>query len=68
MFLTEDQVRELTKRQKFKAQARQLQHMGIPYMPRTDGSLAVLRIHVEALTAAAAAKRDDKPKPRVRFD
>ena len=60
-------IADLTKRKRASAQARQLAHLGIPCERRTDGSLVVLRVHVEAITAAAA-KRDERPRPRVRFD
>jgi hypothetical protein len=65
--LSPQEIADLTDRVRTSAQARQLAHMGIPYTPRTDGSLAVLRVHVESLIAAAA-RRDEKPRPRVRFD
>lgn len=67
MILTPDELSALTGRQKAKAQARELDHMGIPYRPRRDGTLAVLRIHVDT-AAQAPATRDEKPRPRVRFD
>lgn len=47
MFLDSDEVRELTKRVQHAAQARTLRAMGIEHRPRPDGSLAVLRVHVE---------------------
>lgn len=64
--LSPEEIADLTDRVKFAAQARQLAHMRIPFTPRNDGSLAVLRIHVETLTAVA--RRDEAPRPRVRFD
>jgi hypothetical protein len=45
--LSEDEVVELTGKRRASAQARVLDFMGIPYRPRPDGSLVVLRIHVE---------------------
>lgn len=45
--LSPDELRELTARRRSDAQARVLDFMGIPYRARPDGTLAVLRIHVE---------------------
>jgi hypothetical protein len=47
MFLSKDQLYELTGRRRPKAQARALSLMGIPYRRRPDGSPVVLRIHLE---------------------
>lgn len=47
MFLTPDEVRELTGRLRRDAQAAALRHMGIEHKVRPDGSIAVLRAHVE---------------------
>jgi len=47
MFLSDTQVRELTKRQRPAAQARVLVHLGIPFLRRPDGTLVVLAIHVQ---------------------
>jgi hypothetical protein len=47
VLLTADNLRELTGKEKPSAQARQLDHLGIPYRRRSDGTLVVLRVHVE---------------------
>lgn len=47
MFLTQDEVQELTQRQRRDAQRRVLVQMGISHKVRPDGSLAVLKAHVE---------------------
>lgn len=47
LLLTQQELIELTDKVRPSAQARALDFMGIPYRPRPDGSLAVLRIHVE---------------------
>lgn len=47
MFLDSDEIRELTNRIQHSAQARTLRSMGIEHRQRPDGSLAVLRSHVE---------------------
>lgn len=43
MFLTTDELIELTRRVKGAWQARELDRLGIPYRRRSDGSLVVLR-------------------------
>jgi len=48
MILTPEELEALTGRAKPVWQVRELEHLGIPYRRRTDGSLIVLRIHVEA--------------------
>ena len=47
--LSEDDLVELTGKRRSSAQARVLDFMGIPYRSRPDGTLAVLRIHVETV-------------------
>jgi hypothetical protein len=61
MFLTPEQLVELTQRKRSDAQRRELDHMGIPYKVRRDGSLAVLRLHAEpaAGTPPRAAKEPE---------
>ncbi len=49
MFLTADELTELTRRRRGDAQARALRFMGIEHKKRPDGSIAVLRAHVDAL-------------------
>jgi len=47
MFLTKNELKELTKRSRYTAQTRALRTMGIEHRIRPDGSLAVLRTHIE---------------------
>lgn len=47
MFLTPDQLKEFTQRERSHAQRRVLDFWQIPYRVRPDKSLAVLTIHVE---------------------
>lgn len=47
MFLTADEIKELTKRTQYRAQAQMLNHLGITHKVRSDGTLLVLRSHVE---------------------
>jgi hypothetical protein len=57
MFLDSDEVRELTNRIQHSAQANALRSMGIEHKARPDGSLAVLRTHVEQCLGGAQASR-----------
>lgn len=66
MLLTEAEIRELTRRVRPGWQARALDNMGIPYRRRPDGSLAVLRIHVETIPGTEPASI--RPSPRLRLD
>lgn len=47
MFLDDDELRSMTKRVQRTAQAKMLRSMGIAFKRRADGTLAVLRAHVE---------------------
>lgn len=62
MLLTAAEIAELTNKDRPGWQARELDHLGIPYRRRTDGSLVVLRAHVEGT--------QDVPRrqPQVRLD
>jgi hypothetical protein len=65
MLLTDAELVELTRRRKPGWQARALHRMGIPYRRRPDGTLAVLRIHVETPPAADPATIQPSPKLRL---
>lgn len=47
MFLSEDEIRQMTNRIKRSAQAKMLRSLGIVFKIRADGTLLVLRSHVE---------------------
>jgi hypothetical protein len=47
--LSEQELVELTKKERPSAQARVLDFMGIRYRPRPDGSIVVMRIHAETV-------------------
>lgn len=49
MFLTEEEIKELTHYELRKYQAIALRSMGIEHRIRPDGSLAVLRSHVDKI-------------------
>lgn len=62
MFLTADELRELTGKARPSAQLRALRSMGIEHKVRPDGSLAVSRSHVESLLGGAAGDKVTAPK------
>jgi hypothetical protein len=63
VFLTPEELAELTSRRRRPAQQVQLNAMGIEYKVRADGSIAVLRAHVERVFGAAAPAEQRKAKP-----
>ena len=61
MFLTADEVRDLTGKVRNQTQVAALRHMGIEHRVRPDGSVAVLRAHVESsLGLLAHSKRHEQ--------
>lgn len=63
MFLTEDQLRDLTGRETGAAQCRALNTMRIPYRRRPDGTPAVLHATVVALMGPAG--QTERPEPKL---
>lgn len=63
MFLTPDELAELTHKQRPAAQIRALRAMGVEHRVRPDGKPVVLRAHVEALLGAGKT-----PRPRAEPD
>ncbi|MGT2507878.1 DUF4224 domain-containing protein [Cupriavidus basilensis] len=64
--LTEDEIRELTKRKQRKVQATMLRALGIEPKARPDGSLVVFRAQIEQLLGgkpAGSGKRLEEPEP-----
>lgn len=67
MILTPEELIALTGRKYAPAQARELDFLGIPHRPRRDGSLVVLKIHVE-IAQTHELSDDQRPEPQLRFD
>ena len=61
MFLSSDEIHSMTERVQRRAQAKMLRSMGVEFRQRADGSLAVLRRHVEKVFGAAV-----EPKSKVK--
>jgi hypothetical protein len=57
MFLSEEEIREMTHRVQRSAQARMLRSLGIVFKIRADGTLLVLRSHVEKEMGDAPGRR-----------
>jgi len=57
MILSREELIELTQRQRSRAQATVLRHLGIDFRTRPDGSLAVSRAAVEAALGGPAESR-----------
>lgn len=57
MFLTEEEIKDLTQRVQHQAQAKMLNALGLTHKVRSDGSLLVLRSHVEKELGGAPAAR-----------
>lgn len=49
MFLSKAELKALTNRMQYAAQIRTLRAMGIQHCVRPDGSVAVMRSHIEAI-------------------
>ncbi|KQV50062.1 DUF4224 domain-containing protein [Massilia sp. Root335] len=60
MFLTDDEVKELTRKSRRASQAKVLNSLGITHKIRPDGSLVILRSHVEQVFAGR--KSEEKPR------
>jgi len=62
MFLTREEIRGLTTRIQYSAQVKILRAMGIEHRVRPDGSVAVLRLHVEQLLGGESKQRCESNK------
>lgn len=60
MFLSPDELKQLTRRSRSDAQARELKHMGIEHRIRRDGTIAVSQAHAEQVLAGAGHTRKTK--------
>lgn len=67
MFLDDEEIENLTDRQRRPAQSRVLAFAGIEHKRRPDGSLIVLRAHVEKILGEGVVSRG-KRKTEPCFD
>lgn len=63
IILDPDEIKEITNRTRVHAQARMLRAMGIAHKPRADGSLVVLRSHVEKLLGGSVESKGKAIEP-----
>lgn len=68
MFLTEDEVKEMTGRVQHQAQAKMLNTLGITHKVRSDGSMLVLRAHVEKELGGGPAGKSKKKEIEPNWD
>ena len=67
MFLTSEEVFDLTHKRNRRAQICALRGMGIEYRVRPDGTVAVLRSHLEKLLGAGDSN-NGRIKPEIEPD
>ena len=67
MFLDDAEIAQLTQRTRRPAQSRVLSFMGIEHKRRPDGSIAVLRAHVERMFGGAIVP-SERPRKVVELD
>jgi hypothetical protein len=67
VFLTPEEVASLTGKQRGDAQRRALNFMGVEYKVRPDGSIAILRAHVERLFGGGASTERQRKKTAPDF-
>ena len=60
MFLTDQEIAELTRRRWHRAQVKILRAIGIEHKQRPDGSIVVLRSHVEHLLGGKLPAKVDR--------
>jgi hypothetical protein len=63
--LSPDELRELTGRRRSDAQARALEHMGIPFSARPNGTLAVLRSLAERALGSDGTIKPPAREPQL---
>jgi len=61
-FLSKEEVAEMTGRVQRSAQTRELTHMGVIHKLRADGSVLVLRAHVEQLLGYQSEAKKKPPE------
>lgn len=68
MFLTPDELIELTGRKRRDAQAMVLRYMGIEHRVRPDGAVIVLRAHVEQVLGGRSEDKADGSEGHLNLD
>jgi hypothetical protein len=68
MFLSPDELRQLTGRRRSDAQARVLRFMGVDHKVRPDGSIAVLSEHVKKVLDSSVANANLREEAEPNWD
>jgi hypothetical protein len=68
MFLSGEELSSMTNRVQHKAQAKMLRSMGVEFRTRADGTLAVLRAHVDKVFGNAAESVPKKKSFQPNWD
>lgn len=63
MFLTDDELTELTGKRQNAARARALNGMGVQHKVRADGSIVVLRAHIERMLGETVQQQTKEWRP-----
>jgi hypothetical protein len=63
--LSPSELFDLTKKQKYSAQAKVLRAMGIDFIPRPDGSIAVDREYYESLISGEAGRSSNRMREKT---
>lgn len=61
VFFSDEEIVELTGKKRYSSQRKALNVMGISHVVRPDGSIAVMRAHVEKIFGAQLSERKKKP-------
>lgn len=67
LFLTEEEVVSLTNKVRHFAQAKALKFMGIEHKRRPDGSVAVLREHINKKLGGETSARSRQPSDNINW-
>lgn len=67
MWLDDEEIAELTDRERRPAQSRVLTFMGVEHKRRPDGSIVVLRAHVEKIFGEGVVSKKVRA-PELNFD
>lgn len=63
MFLTDDELTELTGKRQNAARMRVLNSMGVQHKARADGSIVVLRAHIERMLGETVQQQAKEWRP-----
>jgi hypothetical protein len=68
MLLTTEEIEQLTNRKRHPSQSQALRYMGIEHRRRPDGTIAVLREHVEQVLGLEDRKTNESEQTEPNWD